>query len=44
MLTKMLWHFDIELQEDSMNWAQGQKTNMYWEMGDMNVQLKEVVR
>ena len=43
VLTKILWNFDAELQDDSKAWDQGQKINMYWEKGSMNVKLIQVI-
>ena len=42
VLAKLLWHFDAELHDDSRSWAQGQKTNMFWEKNAMNVKLTPV--
>lgn len=44
VITKLLWHFDVELQADSRAWDVGQKINMYWEKGVMNVKLVQVVK
>lgn len=43
ILTRLLWKFDLEIQEDSKNWEK-QKVFILWEKGDLNVRLKEVQR
>jgi len=43
ILSKILWNFDIELCEESRNWA-NQRQFMLWEKKPLMVRLKKVVR
>jgi hypothetical protein len=43
VITKLLWNFDFELDEKSMNWSE-QRVFALWEKGPLLVRLKEVRR
>lgn len=38
ILTRMLWNFDLELQDDSIGWEKQQIFN-FWEKGPMHVKI-----
>jgi cytochrome P450 len=40
ILTRVLWHFDVELCEESREWDK-QKVYLLWEKGNMWVKLKK---
>jgi cytochrome P450 len=42
VLTKLLWHFDFELDEMSRGWAEGQRVFALWEKKPL--ELKVAVR
>lgn len=44
ILAKLLWNFDVELCEESKNWATEQKVFILWEKGPLMVRLKKVSR
>lgn len=41
ILTRLLWHFDLELMDDSRNWTD-QDVFTLWSKGAMNVKLTPV--
>lgn len=44
ILTRLLWNFDLDLQQDSKEWIEGQRTFTLWEKGPLHVNLKAVTR
>jgi hypothetical protein len=44
ILARLLWNFDLELDERSVSWAQGMKMYLLWEKAPLYVKLKPVVR
>ncbi|RYO97042.1 hypothetical protein DL765_011340 [Monosporascus sp. GIB2] len=44
ILTRILWNFDIQIAQESKNWAIGQKTNAFWEKPPLYVTLTPVAR
>jgi cytochrome P450 len=38
VLARMLWNFDLELQEDSSTWNQ-QNVYLFWEKPELNVKI-----
>lgn len=44
ILARMVWNFDMELQEDSRRWNEGQKVFLTWVKDSLNVRLVPVVR
>ncbi|KAI1820253.1 benzoate 4-monooxygenase cytochrome P450 [Xylaria intraflava] len=40
ILSKLLWHFRVELAPESQDWVAEQKTNMFWERGPLMTFLK----
>lgn len=43
ILARVIWNFNMELQEDSQTWNV-QKANMMWLKGSLNVRLVPVLR
>jgi hypothetical protein len=37
ILTKVLWHFDLELCKESENWPEGKRVWLLWERGPLMV-------
>lgn len=44
ILSRLLWNFDLELQQDSTDWIARQKTYMLWQKGPLNVRVVPVKR
>jgi cytochrome P450 len=44
ILTRVLWNFDVQIAEDSLDWMSKQKIFNLWEKGPLNVTLKPAVR
>jgi len=44
ILARLLWNFNLELDERSLTWAQGMKMYLLWEKVPLYVKLKPVVR
>lgn len=43
-MCRLLWNFDLELQEGSRDWLNEQKTFSLWEKEPLHIRLKTVVR
>jgi hypothetical protein len=39
ILARLLWHFDIELCEESQGWLKGQKVFVLWDKPDLMIKL-----
>jgi hypothetical protein len=44
ILARLLWNFDLELDESSRRWKDNMKTYILWEKPPLNVKLIPVVR
>lgn len=44
ILARMIWNFDMELQEDSLAWDKKQRVFMIWDKVSMYVRLAPVIR
>lgn len=44
ILARMVWNFDMELQEDSLAWDKKQRVFMIWDKVSMHVRLAPVIR
>jgi len=44
VLARLLWNFDLELEEGSRTWSNGVKNYLFWEKRPLLVRLKPVVR
>jgi len=42
VLTKLLWHFDFELADESRGWIERQRVFALWEKKPLMVSLREV--
>ncbi|KAF3407915.1 Isotrichodermin C-15 hydroxylase [Talaromyces pinophilus] len=43
-MCRILWNFDLELQEESRNWLKEQKTFNLWEKDPLHIRLRTVAR
>jgi hypothetical protein len=43
IVSKLIWNFDMELQQESQNWS-NQLTYNLWSKGELNVKLTPVER
>lgn len=41
-MCRVLWNFDLELQEESRNWLKEQKTFNLWEKAPLHIRLRTV--
>jgi hypothetical protein len=39
IIARLLWNFDMELQSDSMQWADSQRSYVLWDKPDLNAKL-----
>lgn len=39
ILARLLWHFDIELCDESRGWLRGQKVFVLWDKPDLMIRL-----
>ena len=44
ILARMIWNFDMELQEDSLAWDKKRKVFLIWDKNSMHVRLSPVIR
>ena len=44
ILARMIWNFDLELDESSRRWADNMKVYLLWEKPSLFVKLTPVVR
>lgn len=44
ILARMIWNFDMELQEDSLAWDKKTKVFIIWDKVSMHVRLSPVIR
>lgn len=44
ILARMIWNFDMVLQEDSQTWAEDERMYGVWSKGSLNVRLLPVIR
>lgn len=44
VLSRVLWNFDLALEQDSLNWFETQKQYIVWDKGALNVRLTPVKR
>jgi hypothetical protein len=40
ILARLVWNFDMELQEESANWGERQKVYVLWDKPSLMVKLK----